>query len=84
MIQKEVLEFSAFLAFSDEELLHESVFGPSKKSHFLTNEGTNARANCAGSGRFPRREITKNAHNIDQSAYALGFLIQLTLFKKPR
>jgi hypothetical protein len=84
MIQKEVLVFLAFLAFSDEELLRASVFRPSKNGHFLTNEGKNARAICAGPGGFPRRERTKNAHDIDQSVYAFGFLIQLTLFKKPR
>jgi hypothetical protein len=84
MIQKEVFAVLAFLAFSDEEMVRESVFRPSKKCHFLTNEGTNARAICAGPGGFPRREITKNAHVTDQSGSTIGFLIQLTLFKKPR
>jgi hypothetical protein len=62
MIQREVLDYWAFLAFSDEEMFPESVCGSSKKCHFLTNEGANARAICAGPGGFPRREITKNAH----------------------
>jgi hypothetical protein len=84
MIQREVLDCLAFLAFTDEETVPESVYRPSKKCHFLTNEGANARAICAGPGGFPRREITKNAHVIDHSGNTRVFLIHLTLFKKPR